>query len=416
MPEQQYDLVIIGAGAGGLIAADFAVRLGAKTALAEKDRIGGDCTWTGCVPSKSLLKAAKVAHHVRTASRYGITSSPSATDMAKVHEYIQAAVEQIYQGTTPEALCRKGIDVYLGAARFLDSSTIRAGETTLRARHFLISTGASPVVPEIAGLSGVPYVTYHQIFDNRRLPRSLLVVGAGPVGAEIGQAYQRLGAQVTIVAETLLPKEDEDVRDLMERVFAEEGIQRVKGRAKAVRTEGESIMVSTGQNEARGDLLLIAAGRKPNIEGLDLEKAGVKYTEKGITVDDEFRTNMGHIYAAGDILGSYQFSHFAGWQAFQAVRNALLPGNSSGRTDVVPWVTFTDPEVAHVGLTEQQARSQFGDDLKVRRWPIGKIDRAVCEDDRNGFIKILAKADGSILGATIVGERPARPSQKLSSR
>jgi pyruvate/2-oxoglutarate dehydrogenase complex dihydrolipoamide dehydrogenase (E3) component len=405
MPEQQYDLIIIGAGAGGLIAADFAVRLGAKTALVEKDRIGGDCTWTGCVPSKALLQVAKVAHHVRTASRYGITSTPPAIEMRQVRDYIQGTVQQIYQGTTPEALRAKGIDVYLGGARFLDASKIVAGDATLHAKHFLITTGASPVIPEISGLRDVPFVTYHHIFDIRELPRSMIVVGGGPVGAEISQAYQRLGAQVTVIADTLLPKEDEDVHGLVERVFMGEGIQRIKGRAKAARKEGDLIVVSTGETEARGALLLVAAGRKPNIEGLDLKKVGVKYTNKGISVDDGLRTTVNHIYAAGDVLGSYEFSHFAGWQAFQAVRNALLPGNSSGRTDIVPWVTFTDPEVAHVGLAETQAQSQFGSNLKVHRWPIEKIDRAVCEDDRNGFIKILAKADGSILGATIVAER-----------
>lgn len=401
----RYDLAIIGAGAGGLIAADFALRLGAKTALIEKDRIGGDCTWTGCVPSKTLLKIAKVAQHVREASRYGITSQPPSIDMAKVHDYVQGSVEQIYQGTTPEALRAKGIDVYLGGARFLDAHNLSAGETPLQAKFFLIATGANPVVPNISGLHDVPFVTYHQIFDIRVMPRSLIVVGGGPVGTEIAQAYRRLGAEVTVIADTLLPREDEDARELMERVFAAEGIRRVKCRAKSARQESDAIVVSTEAGEARGDLLLIAAGRKPNIDRLDLEKAGVKYSGKGIAVDDELRTSASHIYAAGDVLGGYEFSHLAGWQAFQAVRNALLPGHSSGQTDIIPWVTFTDPEVAHVGLGEHQARSRFGDDLKVHRLPIEKIDRAVCEDDRNGFIKILAKSDGSIVGATIVGER-----------
>jgi pyruvate/2-oxoglutarate dehydrogenase complex dihydrolipoamide dehydrogenase (E3) component len=405
MSQQQYDLVIIGAGSGGLIAAEFAVQLGAKTALVEKDRIGGDCTWTGCVPSKALLKAAKVAHQVRTASQYGIISQSPSADMARVHEYVQRAVQQIYQGTTPEALRQKGIDVYLGAARFIDSSKILAGGTTLHARHFLITTGARPVVPEISGLSSVPFVTYQQIFDNQCLPRSMVIVGGGPLGAEIAQAYQRLGAQVTVVADRLLPKEDQDVRDLIEQVFAEEGIRRVKRRAKAARKDGEFIVIATDRQEARGDLLLVASGRKPNVDGLDLEKAGVEYTQKGIEVDDELRTSAKHIYAAGDVLGGYQFSHYAGWQAFQAVRNALLPGSNSGLTDLVPWVTFTDPEVAHVGFSEQKARSDFGDELKIRRWTLSKVDRAVCENDRNGFIKVIAKADGSVLGATIVAER-----------
>ena len=350
MPAQRYDLVIIGAGAGGLIAADFAVRLGAKTALVEKDRIGGDCTWTGCVPSKTLLKIAKVAQHVRDASRYGINSNLGSIDMAKVHDYVQGAVQQIYQSTTPDALRAKGIDVYLGGARFRDAHTISTADATFEAKHFLITTGANPVVPNISGLCDVPFTTYHQIFAIREMPRSLIVVGGGPVGTEIAQAYQRLGAQVTLIADALLPKEDEDARELIERVFSAEGVRRVKGRAESARKEGDMIVVSTGDNETRGDLLLIAAGRKPNIDGLDLESAGVKYTDKGIAVDHELRTSVSHIYAAGDVLGGYEFSHFAGWQAFQAVRNALLPGHSSGQTDIVPWVTFTDPEVARVGL------------------------------------------------------------------
>ena len=405
MQERQYDLAIIGAGAGGLIAADFALRLGAKTALVEKDRIGGDCTWTGCIPSKTLIKIAKVAHHLRTASRYGIKAGSPSIDMVKVHDYVQTTVQQIYKGTTPEALRVKGLDIYLGGAHFLNGHSISAGDATLHAKHFLITTGANPVIPQISGIRDVPFVTYHEVFDIREIPRSMIVVGGGPLGAEISQAFQRLGSSVTVIANTLLPKEDEDARHLIERVFAGEGIQRVKGRAKAARKEGDTIVVSTGESETRGDLLLIATGRKPNIDGLDLEKAGVKYTDKGITVDDELRTSVSHIYAAGDVLGGYEFSHFAGWQAFQAVRNALLPGHSSGQSNLVPWVTFTDPEVGHVGLGEKEALFQFGDDLKVYRWPIEKIDRAVCEDDRNGFIKILAKSDGSIVGATIIGER-----------
>jgi pyruvate/2-oxoglutarate dehydrogenase complex dihydrolipoamide dehydrogenase (E3) component len=405
MPQQQYDLVIIGAGAGGLIAADFAVQLGAKTALVEKDRIGGDCTWTGCVPSKTLVKIARVAHQVRTASRYGIASVLTGIEMPRVRDYVQGAVRQIYQGTTPEALRAKGMDVYLGGARFLDPFRVSTGEAVLQSKHFLITTGATPVIPEISGLGDLPFVTYHQVFDIQNLPGSMIVVGGGPVGAEIAQAYQRLGVEVTVIAETLLPKEDDDVRDLLEQVFEAEGIRRIKERAISARKEADRIVVSTGDAEAQGHLLLVAAGRKPNMEGLDLEKAGVKYTAQGIAVDDQLRTTASHIYAAGDVLGGHEFSHFAGWQAFQAVRNALLPGHNSGQTDVVPWVTFTDPEVAHVGLSEVQAQSRFGNELKVRRFPIEKIDRAVCEDDRHGFIKILAKADGTILGATIVGER-----------
>ena len=214
MSKQQYDIVIIGAGAGGLIAAGFAVKLGARVALVEKDRIGGDCTWIGCVPSKALLNVAKIAHHVRTASQYGIVSQAPVTDMAKVHEYLDAAIQHIYKPTTPEALRQKGMDVYLGPARFADKESIIVGDQPLRSTYFLITTGARPYIPPISGIESVPYLTYAHIFDTKQLPQSMIVVGGGPVGAEISQAYQRLGCQVTVIGKSLLPKEDPDARQV----------------------------------------------------------------------------------------------------------------------------------------------------------------------------------------------------------
>ena len=298
MSKQQYDMVIIGAGAGGLIAAGFAVKLGARVALVEKDRIGGDCTWIGCVPSKALLKVAKIAHHVRTASQYGIMSQAPVTDMAKVHEYLDAAIQHIYKPTTPEALRQKGMDVYLGPARFADKESIIVGDQTLRSKHFLITTGARPYIPPISGLDSVPYLTYERIFDNKRLPRSMIVVGGGPIGAEISQAYQRLGCQVTVVADRLLPKEGPDVRQLMQEVFEREGVRFVWGRATSARKEGETTVVSTGAEEARGEMLLVASGRRPNLAGLDLEKAGVHYYGKGHQ-DRRSATDHGQAHLCG---------------------------------------------------------------------------------------------------------------------
>lgn len=405
MTENSYDLVIIGAGSGGLTAAGFAAQLGAKVALVEKRRVGGDCTWTGCVPSKALLKAAKVAHEVRSAARYGISASPPVADMPKVREYVRAAIEQVYQFENPQELRREGIDVIAGGARFLDANTISVGERRIRARTFLLTTGARPALPPIAGLNDVPFLTYEQIFDNDRLPDAMIVVGGGPIGMEMSQAYQRLGSQVTVIAENLLPKEEPEVREVMQRVFEREGIRFVWGRAASAHKEGDNIVVGTGNREARGSLLLIASGRKPSVDDLDLAKAGVAYSTKGIPVDDQLRTSVKNIYAAGDVVGGYQFTHYAGWQAFQAVRNALLPGSSSGFTELLPWVTFTDPEVAHVGCTEAKARERFGDAVKICRWEMNRTDRAVCENDTDGFIKLVAKRDGTILGATVVAGR-----------
>lgn len=405
MSIRQYDLVIIGAGSGGLTAACFAVRLGAKVALVEKHRIGGDCTWTGCVPSKALLKVAKVAHEIRTAAHFGITTSAPSADMNRVRDYVRSAIQQVYQHETPEELRRQGLDVVLGEARFVDAHTIEVNGERISAKFFLLTTGARPVTPSIAGLSEVPFVTYEQIFDTATLPGSMIVVGGGPIGLEMAQAYQRLGSQVTVIAEQILPRDEPEVREVIQRVLKQEGVRFVAARALTVMKGNSGVLLTAGGQELTGDLLLIAAGRKPAVATLSLENAGITYTDRGIPVDSQLRTNIKHIYAAGDVTGGYQFTHFAGWQAFQAVRNALLLGSSSGLTDLVPWVTFTDPEVAHIGMNESQARAKFGDAIEIRRRDMASSDRAVCENDTDGFLKMVFKNDGTLLGATMVASR-----------
>lgn len=405
MSDRQYDLVIIGAGSGGLTAASFAARLGAKVALVEKHRIGGDCTWTGCVPSKALLKAAKVAHEIRNAAHFGIATSPPVADMARVRDYVRSAITQVYQLETPEELRRQGIDVIVGGARFLDAHTIEAGGQRIASKFFLIATGARPFLPPIKGLAETPYVTYEQIFDNDR-PRN----GAGLPKAGLASHRDRLPERLLVVgggpiAEQILPKDEAEVRDVVLRVLEREGVRFVSAKASAAKVNGDGVILTAGGQDLSGDLLLVAAGRKPTVEGLALENAGVTLSERGIPVDSELRTNVKHIYAAGDVTGGYQFTHFAGWQAFQAARNALLPGSSSGLTDLVPWVTFTDPEVAHIGMSESQARERFGDAIDVRRQSMAETDRAVCENDTEGLLKMIFKKDGTLVGATMVASR-----------
>ncbi len=402
---ETYDLAVIGAGAAGLMAADFATRLGARVVLVEKNCIGGDCTWTGCVPSKALLKVAKVAHETRNAAHYGVLTTPPQVDMAKVREYIRRAIEDRYQDETPERLASQGIDVISGAARFLDAHTMQVSGHSLSAKKFIISTGAHPFIPDIPGLQDVPFLTNLNIFDNDRLPERLIVIGAGPIGAEFSQAYQRLGSQVTLVDIGLLPRDEPEVAEVLGGVFKREGIRFVQGLITEARSAGDEIEISVQEQKFQGDMLLVAVGRTPKVTGLDLEKAGVAYSPKGIQVDDKLRTTTKHIYAAGDCVGGHQFTHFAGWQGFKAVRNALLPGSSSGFTDWMPWTTFTDPEVAHVGLTETQARDKHGTSVRVARWDMAHLDRAVVENNRDGFIKIVHQKDGTLLGATIVSER-----------
>jgi pyruvate/2-oxoglutarate dehydrogenase complex dihydrolipoamide dehydrogenase (E3) component len=403
-----YDLIIIGAGSGGLTAAEFAVKLGIKVALVEKERIGGDCTWTGCVPSKALLKAAKVAHQARSAGKYGIMTDLPSTDMSKVRDYVRQVIADIYQHETPEKLGGKGIDVVMGAAQFVDAHTIQVGQRRLAAKKFILATGAHPFIPPVPGLDDVPYLTYLHIFDNNQLPERLLVMGAGPIGSEIAQAYQRLGSQVTLIDVGLMPRDEPEVAEVMGRVFTCEGMKFVEGLVTAARrTDNDIVVLNVKEQEIRGDMLLVAVGRAPNVGDLALDQAGVKYSAQGIEVDKYLRTNVKHIYAVGDcVKGNHQFTHVAGWQAVQAVRNALLPGTSNGFSEVVPWTTFTDPEVAHVGLTEAEARQQFSHGaVGVTLWPMSRTDRAVAENDREGFIKVVHKKNGKVLGATVVASR-----------
>ncbi|MFQ5596170.1 MAG: dihydrolipoyl dehydrogenase family protein [Anaerolineae bacterium] len=405
---QTYDLVIVGGGSAGLTAAGFAVQLGANVALVEKHRIGGDCTWTGCVPSKTLLKAAKVAYEMRTADRHGLTPSEPVVDLWRIMDHVRDVISGVYQQESPEALREAGIDVYLDTARFLDPHTLVVGDTTLTARRVLLATGAHPFVPPIAGLDGVDYLTYESVWDLEVLPEHLIVVGAGPIGCEMAQAFRRLGARVTLVEalRRVLPLEDPQASRVLAEVFEAEGIVlRLNAMAERAWQDSDGIHLVAGGEELVGDALLVAIGRRPNVDGLDLERAGVAYTANGIQVDDYLRTTQRHIYAAGDCTGGFQFTHYAGWQAFMAARNALLPGSSTGVTDRVPWATFTDPEVAHVGLNEAQARERFGDAVMICEWPMAQVDRAVAEGDTAGFIKLVHKPDGTLLGATIVAGR-----------
>jgi pyruvate/2-oxoglutarate dehydrogenase complex dihydrolipoamide dehydrogenase (E3) component len=400
-----YDLVVVGAGAGGLTGARFAARVGARVAIVERQRVGGDCTWTGCVPSKALLRAARAAQEVRMARRFGIVAGEPRTDMSAVREYVRAAIGQVYERETPDVLEREGITVVEGTAAFVDSHTLTSGGRTLSARAFLISTGATPWVPPIAGLDQVRFHTHEQIFDNDRLPGSFLVLGGGPIGVEIAQAYRRLGSDVTIVTDQLLPREDADARAVIESVLDREGVKVVWGEATSARLDGQTTVLATDRGEARGDQLLVALGRRPVVEGLRLDLAGVRYSRAGIPVDDRLRTNVRHIYASGDVTGGLQFTHLAGFQGFQAARNALLPGSSAGRASLVPRVTFTDPEIAHVGATLAEAQTTDGDSVREIHWPLGHADRAVCEGDQDGFIRLVVASRGRILGATVVAGR-----------
>ncbi|MEP7290325.1 MAG: FAD-dependent oxidoreductase [Chloroflexota bacterium] len=402
-----YDLIVIGGGSAGLTAAVFGNGLGKKIALIECDRVGGDCTWTGCIPSKALLKVARVAHHIRSADQFGITVGAPVIDMAAVRQYVERTIRDVYKFETPEALEKRGIEIVKGEARFVDAETILVGERRMQAKKFIIATGGRAVIPAIPGLNEVAYKTNANFFENEWLPRHLLILGAGPVGMEMAQAYIRLGAQVTVIGEQIMPRDAPEAVEVLRRVFAREGVTLLETSVRSVGGTDEAIVLrlKDGQ-EIQGDMLLVAAGRTPNVESLNLEQAGVEYSAEGIKVNSHLQTNVTHIYAVGDVTPGLDFTHYAGFQGGVAARNALLPiGKGNGLEAIVPWVTFTDPEVAHAGMLEAEAREKYGAAVKVHTMLMAQGDRSIVEADTEGFIKLVYKGSGELLGATIVAAR-----------
>jgi len=310
--------------------------------------------------------------------------------------------------------------VFIGAARFEDAHTVTIGaDTRLRARHFLLCTGARPAVPEVAGLKDVPYWTYQTVWQQDRLPRRLLVIGSGPIGVEFTQAFGRLGSEV-IVFESLdrpLPTADPEASAILRQVLEEEGIRfRFDANIERIRGESASVIITDRGEDIAGDALLVAVGRRPAVAGLDLERARVRYSERGIEVDQHLQTNQKHIYACGDVIGSFQFTHYAAWQASVAVRTMLFPGSSTGVRSHIPWTVFTDPEVAQCGLSEADAHQRFpdSDEVRISRWSLDHVDRAVTDQDLRGFIKVVHRSNGDVLGAQIVAARAGDMIQELA--
>lgn len=405
MAEFDYDLAIIGAGSGGLTAARLARFFDKRVALIDRDRLGGDCLHHGCVPSKALIKASRVAHEAATADRWGLVARDLRAGMGPVTARVQRAVTEIGALDDAEALTAIGADVLLGGARFVDPHRLRVGDREISARFVLIVSGSRPAVPDIPGLAGAGFLTNEGAFDLADLPARLAVIGGGPIGVELGQAFARLGSAVTILQRGphLIPRDDADMIDLLETRFAAEGIDvRLGARVRGVRVEGRDTVLDLGDGELRADRILCATGRAPNVEGLGLDAAGIATTARGITIDGLLRTSRSHVYAAGDVTGGPAFTHFAGYQAAHAVRNIFVPVKARFARGHLPWVTFTDPEIAHVGLTEAEAVAA-GTAHDVIRFPYSHNERAVTDAEPVGLMKFLVDDRRRLLGAHIAG-------------
>lgn len=414
MASYDFDLIVIGGGAGGLVSAGIAANAGVKTMLIERHKLGGDCTWTGCIPSKSLLHSAEVAQTVRTAGLFGINVEKVSVDFRTVMERVHRIREEIYEDADDPSIYEGfGIEVVEGSARFTNPHTVEietAGNTRrVTSRLFVLATGARAFVPPIPGLDNVPFLTNETLFELKEQPKRLVIIGGGPIGIEMAQAFARLGTEVTVVdiLGRILAKDDADHAGMLKEVLEAEGVGFVLGASvNRVEKGNESIAVHLASGDVLyADSLLLATGRRANVEGLGLEEAGVAFTKRGITVNEKCRTSRRHIYAVGDCTGEYQLTHMSEHMAKVAASNAVLKVPMKIDRKHVPWVTFTSPEIGQLGKTEQQLLDE-GAKFEVYRFPYTKVDRGITDGKTTGQIKVFAtKWRGKILGVSILGER-----------
>lgn len=399
------DICVIGAGSGGLSVAAGAAQMGARTVLIERGAMGGDCLNTGCVPSKALIAAAKHAHDMTDGARFGVTAAKPDIDFARVNAHVKGVIAAIAPNDSIARFEGLGVKVLQGDARFKDRHTVIVGNTEIRARRFVIATGSRAAAPPIPGLDVTPYLTNETIFDNTTCPEHLIIIGGGPIGMEMAQAHRRLGAKVTVIeAARALSKDDPELVLFVLDRLAREGVEILEGSpiARVAAATGKIAVTLENGRVIEGSHLLVATGRTPNIETLDLDKAGVTFTAKGVNVDDRLRTANRKIFAMGDVIGGLQFTHVANYHAGIVIRNALFRLPAKLDYGNIPWVTYTDPEIAHVGETETEARARYMK-INVLRWHLAENDRAQAMRETEGQIKVVTDMHSRILGCTIVG-------------
>ena len=409
-PAPRYNLVVIGGGTAGLVSAIGAAGLGAKVALIEKHFMGGDCLNVGCVPSKAIIRAARAVASVREASAFGVNVPPGTTaDFGKVMERMRRLRADISPHDSAKRFTELGVDVFLGAGKFTGPDTIEVGGQTLRFAKAVIATGARAAAPPIPGLKDVPYLTNETLFSLTELPKRLGIIGAGPIGCEMAQSFARFGSEVFLIEAThgILPREDQDAANIVREQMARDGVKLLccgKDLKLAKAPNGIRLQVeSHGKGyDVLVDQLLVAVGRAPNVEGLGLETVGVEFDKKGVKVNDRLQTANPRIYACGDICSPYQFTHAADFMARIVIQNAMFKGRAKASSLIIPWSTYTSPEIAHVGLYEKDAKEK-GIEVDTYTLEMSKVDRAILDGETEGFVRVhVRKGTDEILGATVV--------------
>ncbi len=408
---KEYDLIVIGAGSGGLVASTSGHRKGLRTALVEKNKIGGECTHYGCVPSKALINTAKAYHGVSKFSQLGLDVQMQRTvDFGKVMEQVDQVVQGIYAHETPEVFEKMGIDVYVhsSGARFLDKHTISIGDKILKAKNFVINTGSSPRIPEIKGIENVKVLQNENFWTLRENPESVVFIGGGVISVELGQALARLGTRVTIMERNarILKVTDQETGSYLSEVLNKEGVEIIENANIIEFSDSKTLEYEVG-NEIRSisaNYFFLASGRLPNVNGMNLEKAGVEYSERGIVTNEFLETSTSNIYACGDVTTPYKFTHTASHQANICIDNILKPRSKPNDLSVLPWAIFTEPQIGHVGLSEEEALEKFGkENISIFKVKAG-IDRFITDRKTGGFLKVIFNQNDLVIGAEAVGE------------